>query len=560
MSGRRATPVLASPPAQAPTNGEWVFVQFGAVDKAAVRNTFDKADVPVDGGVIEGTNAELIYEARWHSDPTTFGLLPIEEDSSEMKVLKGPIKWLRVGRKPQYAAGPFHTGDRFIRRNFADQLAGTNAPSSSSSKLQFRFATIEDADDCPLASMDVAPTCVASFEFPIRDVNSLTFSRSDVKVGAKRERRRSLQSNRENVCYVGDVTFRADTIFLGAMKQRKITLFPTEYYTMKVRIPSEEAEAKEEEETEIHWFEARNEVIDLFSAAKRKKLVSEAKKKRITDGDVVNLLEAKESLQAKIDENALPEGHGVVATEDAMRRVLPAWDTSATKASEIYRAGLEIVFPHELVDALHCPPMLLQAISKPSFFKNRSEKDLWMATKSKTLYLMLKSRHLNHVVPANEVEATTYGQKLQLVLSLIWTYTACHRSKSLASKNDAHKRVLSSLHNMANGSMLASTIVNVFFEESALMVGSRGQSGQTTVFDKKKLLCHLIVLILTLVPKAHFDFNELATDLDETPAALRVYIMYVGCSMSSSDSLEATLKDTFTLHKPRPKIKGKKKR
>merc|ERR1712179_251423 len=74
---------------------------------------------------------------------------------------------------------------------------------------------------------------------------------------------------------------------------------------------------------------------------------------------------------------------------------------------------------------------------------------------------------------------------------------------------------------------LALAIVDAFFQASDLVQGQ--YNGQTMVLDSKKLLCHLILLILQHVPNQTFNFAELGADLDESLVNLKACIGYVGC-------------------------------
>jgi len=260
-----------------------------------------------------------------------------------------------------------------------------------------------------------------------------------------------------------------------------------------------------------------------------------------------------------MEENAVDQQEDA-PMEDAMRLVMPEWDASATCAREIYRVGLEKIFPPELLEPLTVDDMITQALMKKTTFNLRGETDYRKFTQSKTLYRMMKSLHLSQSLADDRSKAEAYARQMIIVLSLLCTYKSFRRTKCVGSHSEAEIKVLSGLRGPARNEMLASTIVNIFFTQSELSITHNGQSGQTCALDSKKLLCHLILLILTIVPKSHFDFQYVAEDLDETVETLKIYLEYVGCMVNTSTGLEGTLRNTFLVRKATTHRKTKKRR
>jgi len=301
----------------------------------------------------------------------------------------------------------------------------------------------------------------------------------------------------------------------------------------------------------------RGDLIKLSGAAKKKRQLASKELQTIDESKVANMDECMTQLNT-IAENF--QDMDAIKEKDAMQlreELLPPFDKLAIESPKIYAKGLEKMFPKRLLEqeSRLLDDRMTVMLQQPSRILASTHKDLTDVFKSHFGARLAFARA--EAMSAESCDAAVLTSRRFIALNLLiklykerkQRYKFAEFVEALMGEGKGGKGREKGQWEAKDGSKFLQHLFEYFLQESPM-------DRRVRQLHKKKLMCHIIVLVLDLSVQYKLDMQPLMEELNMEIGEIEQNLRYVGCEVNkkysdrSADTKSATLSLVTELKAP----------
>lgn len=309
---------------------------------------------------------------------------------------------------------------------------------------------------------------------------------------------------------------------------KKMLLYEAEVYWIERntefgRNKAEELKQEVEERKVLDFKQQRSDAIKLSGAAQKRRQEASKALRMVDESKVANLDECMLELSkraANFDDMSMIKDKDA---NDLKNEILPKFDRTATEPDKIYATGLRQMLPQWILaaeDGLRDDRMT-GMLQKPPRIQTTDLKELQDVFKTRFGACLAQVRaEANH---SEDIDGAELTARRFSALNVLIQLFKCRKPRfKLADFR-------TTLEIPGDGHKLSSHMFDHFLKPSPVDKKIRS-------LNKKKIACHIIVLVLDLSLRYKMDFHPLLEELRIDVSEMEENLRYCGCEVSRKQS------------------------